>query len=97
MRGAKDMRLPQDPKHQPDKPMVRRRWRLEEQPAASGPRRRWFATLAGLVAVALIWRGTSLLMDLYVFLAAPGLSSFVSIGADILLLFAAGLSLEDAT
>ena len=67
--------------------VVRRRWRLEERLEASSPRRRWFSTFAGLLAV----------VDLYVFPSSPVLSSLVSIGAGIVLLLAAGMSLEDAT
>jgi len=77
--------------------VVRRRWRLEERLEASSPRRRWFSTFAGLLAVVSIWRGIWLLMDLYVFPSSPVLSSLVSIGAGIVLLLAAGMSLEDAT
>lgn len=85
-----------NPMHEPVDPSPRRRWRLQERLEASGPKRRWFATLAGLVAVVSIWRGTWLLMDLYVFPSSPVLSGVVSIGAGIVLLFAAGMSLDDA-
>lgn len=89
-------KMPPNPNHQPAEAAARHRWRLEERLAASGPRRRWFATLAGLLAIVSIWRGTWLLMDLYVFPSSPVLSSVVCIGAGLLLLFAAGMSLEDA-
>lgn len=89
--------MPPNRKQQSAEPEARRRWRLEERLEASGPGRRWTATLAGLVAVVSIWRGAWLLMDLYVFPSSPVLSSVVSIGAGILLLFAAGMSLDDAT
>lgn len=88
--------MPPNPNHKPAEHEARRRWRLEERLEASGPQRRWFATLAGLVAVVSIWRGTWLLLDLYVFPSSPVLSSIVSIGAGIVLLFAAGWSLDDA-
>lgn len=85
-----------NPTHGGAEPAPHRRWRLEERLEATGPKRRWFATLAGLVAVVSIWRGTWLLMDLYVFPSSPVLSSVVSIGAGIALLLAAGMSLDDA-
>lgn len=88
--------MPANPRrHHPDD-LPPRRWRLEERLEAAGPRRRWFATLAGLVAFVAIWRGVWLLMDLYLFPSSPILSSIVSIGAGVALLFAAGISLEDA-
>lgn len=89
--------MPRNPDHQPPEGAEGHRWRLEERLEATGPRRRWFATLAGLLAVVSIWRGAWLLMDLYVFPSSPVLSSLVSIGAGLLLLFAAGMSLDDAT
>ncbi|MFN4203007.1 MAG: hypothetical protein ACK4GM_08140 [Tabrizicola sp.] len=75
---------------------MRPHWRLQERFEASNPRSRWFATLAGLVAVVSIWRGTWLLMDLYVFPSSPVLSSIASIGTGFVLLLIAGWSLEDA-
>lgn len=89
--------MPPNQEHQHSDTVPPRRWRLEERLEASGPRRRWFATLAGLVAIVSIWRGTWLLMDLYLFPSSPVLSSMVSIGAGLALLLAAGMSLDDAT
>lgn len=74
---------------------ARQRWRLQERFEASAPQRRWFVTLAGLIAVVSLWRGTWLLMDLYVFPSSPAVSAVVSIGLGIVLLLAAGWSLED--
>ena len=88
--------MPANPKRQHSDARPQRRWRLQERLEASSPWRRCFASLAGVVAVVSIWRGTWKLMDLYVFPSSPMLSSIVSIGAGIALLFAAGMSLKDA-